>query len=526
MSHYKAMLACIQRGSKQFGRALLVIVALAIAVLVWGPWRTGAAPPAAPSLVNDITGMNPIMTARVIAPTTVDEIVENIRQHPGPIAIGGGRFSMGGQTAAEGALHIDMRRFNRILDFSPTNKTVTVQAGTTWRQILEHIDPHNLSIKTMQTYANFTIGGSLSVNVHGRYMGLGPLILSVRSIKVVLADGRLVEASPAKNRDIFYGVIGGYGGLGVITEATLDLADNVKIKRGNQVMPISEYKNYFFQNVRSSQTAEFHNADIYPDAYDTVNAVTYSVTDEPVTVHERLTPANDTYRLWHFLGWVVADWPGGKAVRRHLIDPILFSGTSVQWRNREASYDVAELPASTPTTAYVLQEYFVPVERFDEFVPAMRAILRRNDVNTINISIRHAKADPGSLLAWARNEVFAFVHYYQQDTDAAARQKVGEWTRELIDAVLQVGGTYYLPYQPHATPEQFQRAYRRSGEFFKLKKRLDPANKFRNKLWDKYYDPAIGGPARASAATVREHGRLGEHGEVQHCWEGLPVVGV
>ena len=60
-------------------------------------------------------------------------------------------------------------------------------------------------------------------------------------------------------------------------------------------------------------------------------------------------------------------------------------------------------------------------------------------------------------------------------------------------AVLSVGGTYYLPYQPHATPAQFSRAYRRSGEFFALKRRLDPGDKFRNNLWD-HYDPA--GPLR------------------------------
>jgi len=96
---------------------------------------------------------------------------------------------MGGQTATEGALFINMRQFDRILSFAPAEKTITVQAGIRWRQIQEHIDPANLSVKIMQSYANFTVGGSLSVNAHGRYVGLGPIILSVRSLKVVLADG-------------------------------------------------------------------------------------------------------------------------------------------------------------------------------------------------------------------------------------------------------------------------------------------------------------------------------------------------
>src|SRR5439155_18115885 len=145
--------------------------------------------------------------------------------------------------------------------------------------------------------------------------------------------------------------------------------------------------------------------------------------------------------------------------------------------------DVAELePASRDATSYVLQEYFVPVERFDAFVPKMRAVFHKHDVNVINVSIRHALPDPGALLAWARRETFAFVVYYKQRTDSESRRRVGRWTREMIDSVLAVGGAYYLPYQPQATEAQFLRAYPRAPVFFALKRKLDPTNKFRNTL--------------------------------------------
>jgi hypothetical protein len=82
--------------------------------------------------------------------------------------------------------------------------------------------------------------------------------------------------------------------------------------------------------------------------------------------------------------------------------------------------------------------------------------------------------------------VFAFVIYYAQATTDAARAQVGAWTRALIDSVLDVGGSYYLPYQLHATEAQFRRAYPRAAEYFALKRRVDPTSKFRNKLLDKY----------------------------------------
>lgn len=138
-------------------------------------------------------------------------------------------------------------------------------------------------------------------------------------------------------------------------------------------------------------------------------------------------------------------------------------------------------------STYVLQEYFVPVDSFNSFYPKLAAILKQHKVNVINISVRHAKKDPGSLLAWARSEVYAFVLYYTQGTTEKDKEAVGVWTRALIDAALQCNGTYYLPYQLHATEAQFEKAYPNARTFFALKKKYDPANKFRNKMWDKYY---------------------------------------
>lgn len=484
------------RATRRVGKALLVAVGatliLAYGMALWGILRTPVSHSDAAPVVNDITQLNPIRVAAVITPTTTEEIVAAVRDHQGPISIGGGRFSMGGQTATNGALQIDMRSFNRVLAFDSVKKTITVQPGIRWRDIQRRVDPANLSVKIMQTYADFSVGGSMSVNVHGRYIGLGPLVLSVRSFKIVLADGSLLEASPTTNPEIFYGAIGGYGGLGVIVEATLDLADNVRVKRSSVRMPITEYYSFFKKNVRDSAGVIFHNGDIYPPKYERVNAVSWSQTNDPVTIADRIEPTGKSYRLDRFAYDVMSEWPYGKQFREHIIDPLLFHGTAVEWRNYEASYDVRELePSSRERSTYVLEEYFIPVERFDDFVPKMRAVFQKHRVNVVNVSIRHAKPDPGTVLAWAPRESFAFVVYYKQGTNSADRQAVGVWTREMTDSILSVGGSYYLPYQPWATEDQFLRAYPRAPEFFALKKRLDPTDKFRNTLWDRYYVPRI-----------------------------------
>jgi len=466
--------------------ALLAVVIVSTFFIVTEPPKLSETPA---NVVNDVTQLNPVAVSKTVRPTSTEQICRIVRAAD-VVSIGGARHSMGGQIATEQSVHLDMRDFDEIISFDKDGKEIIVQTGITWRKIQEYIDPHDLSVSIMQTYANFTVGGSLSVNVHGRYIGHGPIIHSVKSIRVVLSDGSEVEASPGHNPELFYGCIGGYGGLGVITEATLRLEDNCKVARESRTMKIDRYAEYFKHNIQNDTTVIFHNADIYPDQFDDVRAVSFVETAADVTIPARLTEIGGNYRLERFGIWIVTELPGGKWIRQHLADPLYYRRPVVKWRNHEASFDANELePTSREHATFVLQEYFVPVGNFDEFVPRMTAIFQKHDVNVLNISIRHVKADPGSLLGWARNEMFCFVIYYEQGTSPDDRRKVGIWTRELIDEAIAADGSYYLPYQLHATDEQFLKAYPRSPEYFVLKTKLDPSNKFRNKLWDKYYNP-------------------------------------
>src|SRR5688572_3624054 len=113
-------------------------------------------------VVNDVTRLNPIRVAEERRPRSTDEVREALRAWPGPVSLGGGRFSMGGQIAAPQSLHLDMRALNKVVSFDATRRVIRVQAGITWRDIQDVIDPHELSVRIMQSYGNFTVGGSVS----------------------------------------------------------------------------------------------------------------------------------------------------------------------------------------------------------------------------------------------------------------------------------------------------------------------------------------------------------------------------
>ncbi len=116
----------------------------------------------------------------------------------------------------------------------------------------------------------------------------------------------------------------------------------------------------------------------------------------------------------------------------------------------------------------------------------MQYIANKHSPNIVNVSIRHSVADEYSILSRAQEDVFCFVIYYKQKTDEQSKEQVGIRTRDLIDLSLSLSGSYYLPYQLHATKDQFQKAYPQHNKFLNIKNKYDPTHKFRNKLIDKY----------------------------------------
>jgi FAD/FMN-containing dehydrogenase len=446
-------------------------------------------------IIQEVTQLFPVEVEDSFVPHQVEDIQNYLKTYTGKISVWWGRYSMGWQTAVNGGAQIDMRSMNRVISFSAEKKEITVEGGITWRDIQDYIDPYGLSIMTMQTYSNFTVWGSLSVNVHGRYIWYGPLILSVKSLAIILADGSIKVASREENSDIFYGSIGGYGALGIIVEATLELRENTMLERLYVDMPIEEYGVWFANTIRDNREVIFHNGDMYPPHFSRLRATSWVKTQKSPTTTESLIPRGLSYPLHQRIYRLMTKGYGpmshidyGKWIRQYIIDPLVYRKQEVHSRNYEASYDVAELePKSREKDTYVLEEYFCPVHRINDFIPKMREIFQRHKVNVINISIRHALPDDGSILAWAKEEVFAFVIYYNQETTLPKRREVAVWTRELIDAIISLWWSYYLPYQLHGTLDQIKKAYTRFDDYIALKKKYDPDGIFSNMLLEKYF---------------------------------------
>ena len=437
--------------------------------------------------VGDVGQMERTVVDRIARPGSTADVQRLLQTSRMPVSIAGAGYSMGGQIVEPGSLHLDMDRMSRVLWLDTARRMVRVQAGTRWRDLQDALDPHDLAVKVMQSYSNFSVGGSVSVNCHGRYVGAGPLGHSIRALQLVTADGHVHELDREREADLFAATIGGYGGLGVVTEVELELATNGKMARSAERVALEDYPRYFAEQVQANPDMILHNADLAPPGFDRPLAINWVRSEAPLTEARRLVPRKLDYSRQQNLIWSASELPMSQELGdRYLTGPILHDKPVVM-RNFEASQDAASLePRTRMVSTYLLQEYFIPIAAFLPFATRMAQILRMHDVNALNVSIRHSPQDAVSLLRWAPAEVFSFVLYYKQRSTGSADHGSEGWTRKLIDAALSMGGRYYLPYRLHASASQFRAAYPEVPAFAAIKRQVDPGYRFRNLLWDKY----------------------------------------
>ena len=192
--------------------------------------------------VNDIhSQLNPTWISEIVAPRSIQEVrvaIERLKPSGQAMSIAGGRHAMGAQQFATRATLLDMRRLDRVLDFDRHTGLIEVQAGIRWPELLNFLATAQRGSATYWTIAQkqtgadrFTLGGSLSANIHGRGLTMRPIISDVDSFSLIDAQGVCKRCSQTENAQLFSLVIGGYGLFGVITSVTLRLTERRKTER-------------------------------------------------------------------------------------------------------------------------------------------------------------------------------------------------------------------------------------------------------------------------------------------------------
>ncbi|MBA3908549.1 MAG: FAD-binding protein [Rhodobacter sp.] len=398
-----------------------------------------------------------------------------------PVNVGAARHSMGGQA---------IPRDGHAITFDAPSvlakgEVYTVQAGTRWHQVITALDPLGLSPKVMQSNSDFGVASTFSVGAHGWPMPFGPMGSTVRSVQMVLADGSLARASRTENADLFSAAMGGYGLIGLITELEVDAVPNQLLEPGFQTLPAADFAAAFIAAADGSIPMAYGRLNIDREGFfDDAMLVTY----HPIA--GEIPPASGSGFLSKASRAIFRAQPGNEWVKRRrwgIETGIGATLAGVSSRSSLMNEPVITLDDRDPTRTDILHEYFVAPDRFADFIAAAKQIIPGSYQELLNITLRYVAQDPTAMLSYApQGPRIASVLLFSQEMTARAEADMARMTAELIEAVLAIGGSYYLPYRLHATPDQFRRCYARAADFVALKRQLDPGLRFRNALWDTY----------------------------------------
>jgi FAD/FMN-containing dehydrogenase len=163
----------------------------------------------------------------VYRPTTSDEVGEvfaTARAAGAPVVPRGGGCSYGDAALLPEAVVLDLSRMRRVSGWDPGAGIIDVEPGVTveqlWRSTLAEGWWPPVVTGTMAP----TIGGCLAMNVHGKNNWVrGTLGDHCLELDLLTPDGRRLTISRELQSELFHAVIGGFGQLGVVVGARLQL---------------------------------------------------------------------------------------------------------------------------------------------------------------------------------------------------------------------------------------------------------------------------------------------------------------
>lgn len=454
-----------------------------------------------PGYTDDASRMNRTHVAEVraipadpaAAESQLRDLIKLARSKRLRVAIAGARHSMGGHTIYPEGIVIDMLPFNR-MELNTETQTLHVGAGARWSEIIPSLDSHGYSVAIMQSNNDFSVGGSISVNCHGWQHNQPPISSTVKSFRLMKADGAIVRCSRNENAELFSLALGGYGLFGVILDVELQLAPNERYLPEAEVLASNRYVARFAEKVDGNPEVGMVHGRlcVVPGEQTFLREAILTVWRRSPSKREEIPHLRDA---------------GYTALRRGIYRAQIGSdaGKRLRWRaekklgeqlfgrffsrNQLLNEGAEVYQEQDPRRTDILHEYFIPPGQFTSFLERARSIIPKHRGDLLNVTVRNVKQDNDTFLRYANQDVFAFVMLFNQARSPEDDKRMEEMTQELIDAALACGGRYYLPYRLHATKAQFEKAYPQARAWFERKRHYDPDGIFQNQFYTKYGQP-------------------------------------
>jgi hypothetical protein len=396
------------------------------------------------------------------------------------------------------------------------NNIVRVQAGALWKDVLEFLDPLGKSVSIMQSDFDFSIGGTLSANVHGWAIAKPPFVSSVVGFHIILSNGKILYCSREQNKDLFKCVNGGYGLFGIVTNVDLRITDNKIYKLKKQRIPSKKLVSFFLDEIlgtmeQGGKKRNLSQKEGYPSLFYArfqldhshflKNVLTYTYYEDDAKTHLSVLkkPLTIIHPIFSQIFYFIFEQTAGDTfyanlfkkfrfwMEEKIVDSNLFSKDLPRFSRNQILYQsVVSYFNRDQKKLDLIQEYFIPLEFLNQFIDYLMSLQKELEPYLLNITVRYVKKDTETLLNYAKNDSFGFVMIFRGKNEPQFEEKIKLLAQKMTNQAIKCSGTYYLPYRLWQTQEQFIACYSNYKEFIKLKNNYDPLGLFSNKFYEHY----------------------------------------
>ncbi len=415
------------------------------------------------------------------------ELLAYARENHLKVSIAGAKHSMGGHTIYPDGISLNLLPYNH-MSFDQKNNILSIGAGASWEQALRYLDRYGKSIAVMQSFSNFSIGGSMSVNGHGWQKSSSPISSSIASFTLMNAQGEIVNCSRTENTELFKLVIGGYGLFGIILDVKLKVVDNSALKFHSISVEPTDYAKTYQKQVTENSDVQFAYGRLRISDKHFLEQATLNyfekTTEKPLALTLQKNKNAEARRII-FRGSVDSEY--GKRLRWDLESSLnKMSPYTTFSRNEILSEDATLIENKDSASTDLLHEYFIPKQHLAQFIQDLKPILKTSKVDLLNITIREVQQDHDAFMNYAREDVFGLVFLFNQKKTSQQELEMQQLTNQLLDIALKNSGTFYLPYRLHIGREKMRESYPQADQFFQLKLKYDPDEIFNNQFYLHY----------------------------------------
>lgn len=128
----------------------------------------------------------------------------------------------------------------KCLHLDPAARTVRVEAGVTWRDVIQEAHPYGLAPLSGSSPDIGVIGYTVFGGIGWMVRKYGAAVDSMRSADIVTAGGQLLHVDAQHHADLFWGLRGGGGNYGIITALEVELYPVSEIYGGSIFFPMEQ----------------------------------------------------------------------------------------------------------------------------------------------------------------------------------------------------------------------------------------------------------------------------------------------